>query len=690
MKKSLLFTVILFVFSFNFVFAQNSAASANRNTAVRCLKLAENCLLAGDWENALRQAELGLAYDENISDLIYTKAAAQTNLGYKKSDVIDVIAQAFEKDTWVGYAKNGARILYADILCDTGAYSQSLEMLDQEPLIFSADAEFIRIKNYYRQGTAEALEKARSKVNTSRRVYPDDSRFPEIFFAFETLFKNTSELKGIEYVIPENVRIIADSYIAKLPDYSNKRKELEIYASFLASDDVRERLVKSVSAKTAELNPLLVIAQKQIGMITDAQAYDNFFKSIDNAVSLNVLDMFISLITDTEVKNQIIEKLTNFDGTIYIDENLDLQNELVVKYSLGRPQYINYDKNNDGNKELYATCDFGSPVSIYFIAESTELFYDSFPNVSKVNFLLDNYTFNFINDDFVYSPFEMSVDTAAQSMSYDFYIPKVSSEISVPTPYDLVVKSNSVELPIEERENAKIVYSTLNGKLVLANFYEAERKYAFCDFSAGVPFVRYVDYDNDDVYETSEFFNEIPVEYVITEQELLVMERIFSKVVKGKSLYLQKIQIDRNSNNFNEFVEEYLSSDGRITSWDNDDNGIIDSQFIRYPVKQNEPVIEEAIFYDNNGLPVVSLYSLDGVPMKMNYGEQEVPIYSASTEHFYWIEEENSIEIEEKIIEQTQEGITQGVIELLEIDGQRYTVIRIGSDYFCKKIYENN
>ena len=30
------------------VFAQGSALSANRNTALRCLKLAENCLLAKD------------------------------------------------------------------------------------------------------------------------------------------------------------------------------------------------------------------------------------------------------------------------------------------------------------------------------------------------------------------------------------------------------------------------------------------------------------------------------------------------------------------------------------------------------------------------------------------------------------------------------------------------------------------
>ena len=61
------------------VFAQGSALSANRNTALRCLKLAENCLLAKDWSNALKQADLGLTYDDSISDLIYVKAAAQIN-----------------------------------------------------------------------------------------------------------------------------------------------------------------------------------------------------------------------------------------------------------------------------------------------------------------------------------------------------------------------------------------------------------------------------------------------------------------------------------------------------------------------------------------------------------------------------------------------------------------------------------
>ena len=129
------------------VFAQGSALSANRNTALRCLKLAENCLLAKDWSNALKQADLGLTYDDSISDLIYVKAAAQINQDKTKAYVLNLISQAFDKNNWLGYNKNRARILYADLLSDTGLYSRSVSVLDSNPLIYSADAEFIRIKN---------------------------------------------------------------------------------------------------------------------------------------------------------------------------------------------------------------------------------------------------------------------------------------------------------------------------------------------------------------------------------------------------------------------------------------------------------------------------------------------------------------------------------------------------------------
>ena len=124
MKKSI-FAVIFSVFLFS-LSAQNSYQVANKNTAVRCLKLAENCLMSRDWNNALKQAELGLSYDDSISDLIYIKAAALMNMNSKKADVLGQINKAFELDNWVNNKKNGARILYADLLSDTGKYEDSI------------------------------------------------------------------------------------------------------------------------------------------------------------------------------------------------------------------------------------------------------------------------------------------------------------------------------------------------------------------------------------------------------------------------------------------------------------------------------------------------------------------------------------------------------------------------------------
>ena len=75
MKKFAVIFLLSLGISFSLA-AQSSAGAANKNTALRCLKLAENCLVADDWQNALNQAELGLSYDDSISDLYYIKAAA--------------------------------------------------------------------------------------------------------------------------------------------------------------------------------------------------------------------------------------------------------------------------------------------------------------------------------------------------------------------------------------------------------------------------------------------------------------------------------------------------------------------------------------------------------------------------------------------------------------------------------------
>ena len=321
-KKLVIFLATAFLFQM--MNAQNSAASANRNTALRCLRLAENCLIGGDWENAYSQAELGISYDDSISDLVYVKAASSINLGKTRSEALEIIRQAFKKDNWLGYSQNGARILYADLLCDTGDYESSLKLLDSDPFILSADAEFIRVKNLYRMGTKSSVSDARLKVNTARRIYPKDSRFPTLFFMFEYAFMSESERNGMHYEADETVNTIAAAYIAKLPDYTDLDNEVEILASFFAQGKEKDRLLKAIDSKNKRNHPLLAIAGLRNGMYSDQQAFNLFFDSVGDVISIEVLQDFTLSLTDPEVKLALAEKLTNYSASISVDTNLDL------------------------------------------------------------------------------------------------------------------------------------------------------------------------------------------------------------------------------------------------------------------------------------------------------------------------------------------------------------------------------
>lgn len=682
---------IVVLLSFGLIFsaaAQNSAAAANKNTALRCLKLAESCLVGNDWKNALSQAELGLSYDDSISDLYYIKAAASLNLGGTKADALRTLSSAFERSSWAGYTKNGARIFLADLLSDTGLYEESLTVLDSEPFIYSADAEFIRIKNYYRMETKESLNNARLRLNSDRRVYPKDSRFPEIFFLFESLFMSEAERDGIQYQIPELVSTIAASYIAMLPDYSNRSLEMELHAASFARDEEKLRLIKAIDAKNKSLSTLLATSALRAGIYTDAQAFDMFFEAGNNEFSLDSLETFISLLSDEEVIERAAQTLADFTGTIYIDENMDLQDEFTVQYEKGRPVYIKYDANNDGEIELYSSCDFGAPVFVYFNSSRQQFFYNEFPKVSKVSYADRNLVFNFLHDDYIFSPFDFVTDNVFTRTGAEFYIPNISNEIALPLPQEIIDRASSFELPVTERDDARIIYTLSGGNIVFAEFYEKNTRYAYCDFSKEDSLVRFVDYDNDGTFETTEFYSQIPFgqDALKTEDNNRVVTSVFNFIDNRNDIYLRKIQIDHNQNTFSEFSEEYLEYNGKVTIWDNDDNGLPDCQYIRYPQKEGESLIEETLYFDSNGLQIISLTTADGIPLKMNAEGSEVMLYAGDSPNLYWIEQKGTADAEAAVIEYVSKGFSQGIIDLFDFEDTRISIIKVGSAYYCRYI----
>ena len=683
--------VLILLLSFGIVFsteAQKSSATANKNTALRCLKLAESCLVGNDWQNALNQAELGLSYDDSISDLYYIKAAAELNLGGTKAEALRVLSSAFERSSWAGYTKNGARIFLADLLSDTGLNEESLSVLDSEPFIYSADAEFIRIKNYYRLGTSDSLNTARLRLNSDRRVYPSDSRFPEIFFMFESLFMSEAERNGLQYEVPEIVSTIAASYISKLPDYSNRNLELELMAAGFARDDEKLRLIKAIDAKNKNLSTLLATSALRAGIYTDAQAFDMFFEAGNNEFSLESLETFIALLSDEEVIERVVQILADFTGTIYIDDNMDLQYEFTVQYEKGRPSYIKYDANNDGEIELYSSCDFGAPVFVYFNSSRQQFFYNEFPKVSKVSYADRNLIFNFLHDDYVFSPFDFVTDNVFSRTGVEFYIPNISKDTALPLPQEIIENASSFELPITERDDARIIYTLSGSEIVFAEFYEKNDRYAYCDFSNQESLVRFVDYDNDGTFETTEFYSQIPFgqDGLETEENSRIVSSVFNFIDGRNDIYLRKIQIDSNQNTFSEFSEEYLEYNGKITIWDNDDNGLPDCQYIRYPQKDGGSLLEETLYYDSNGLQILSLTTADGIPLKMNADGSEVMVYSGDVQNLYWIEQKGSDDAEAAILDYIAKGIPQGSIEIFDYEETRISLIKVGSNYYCRNV----
>ena len=252
------------------------AESVNRRTAVRCLKLAESYLSSGDYTNALAQAELGLAYDESVADLWYVNAAAKSGKGDIKADIIPLVMKSLTEGEWVDYNRDGARVLYADLLCDTGMYDQALTILDTKPFIYSSDAEFIRVKAYYRIRTQESINRAREKINSARKIYPDDLRFPHIFFKYEYDINREAEILG--YKEPDAAgavlfRKIADSFIAKMPEYDKPDADLEIYSIYFAEGEKQVRMAQAFSSHGLR-HPLYALIALKCGFMTQQEALD--------------------------------------------------------------------------------------------------------------------------------------------------------------------------------------------------------------------------------------------------------------------------------------------------------------------------------------------------------------------------------------------------------------------------------
>lgn len=685
MKKFLFFLILLN--SLSFTFSQNSSGIANKNTAIRYVNLAENCLLNKDFTNALKQANNGLSYDDSISDLFYIKAQSMQNLDFPKYQVLEVISLAFEKNNWVCYSKNNARILYASLLSDTLEYEKSNQILDEDTFLFTAESELIRIKNLYKMNSTESINSARQKVNSSRRVYPNDKRFFDIFFKAEFLLLCKNE----NYKITPLIQTISHNFIKKLPDYINLDDETEILSTFFCDNSIQSRLLKAINTKNSKISPLLAVAALESQIINPKLAFEYFVQSSNNQIDLILLNRLLF-----NIKNQITENdeliftiadyFNDFNGILLIDENFDLQNELQVEYQSGRPFKIIYDKNNDDKKEFLIECDFGSPKKIE-IPELYKLEFENYPLIKKINTFFDEYTFIFDENKISFKPVQIVYENQLLDFDIEFFIPQINNE-NQEIPQNFQILATKIIIPITERENTKIEYSLENQKIIFANFYENEKKYAYCDFQFDFSVTRFIDNNNDDFFETKETFY-ILNENSTEEQNNFIEETEYASLIfkdyskiQNKQLYLKNVQIDYDLNTFIDFKEEFTGNGGKITTWFDSSENIECKHILN---SNNQDFLqEETIFYKDN-TEFVNLTCINKIPVKMIYQNEEILILHGENENVFWLEEKGKIKIEEFAVQFVKNKIS-GEIDIFDFNEERFSVIKIDNKIFLCKI----
>ncbi|MGI5091387.1 hypothetical protein [Treponema socranskii] len=678
MKKTALAAVFASIVFINFtasLFAEDKAlAAANRKTAVRFLKLAEDCFADSAWDAALAQAKMGLAYDDSVADLHYIEAAVLAKLGHPRAEILPLAERALTEGVWTGYNRDGARLLYADLLCDTGSYEKAVSVLDEPSFIYSADAEYVRLKAYYRMRSADTIDKARSIVNGARKIYPNDTRFPLLFFRCEYAMKGDD--------VPLIVQSIADSLIARMGRRNRTDAELEIYACLFASGDAQKRMLQAFAAAGMR-HPLYARAALSAGLISQEEAVSYFFNFADKTISLRVLSEFASALTEENAKRIFVEHIASYGGVLTVDTDGDSEADLTVRYERGRPASISYDKNTDGVDEWSALCDFGAPVSLSM--RNCKIEYGNYPSVLKAEFTeqdSQNHTssFDFADGALLWSPFSMDIlREFKDDFGVDFFVPVVKNDVPLPDSSSLLLAASKYEVPSTEREGATISFSVLDGKMQTADYYAGGKAYARAVFENGFPKMRSVDHDGDGVFETVEVFGRDTENamHLSSEERLRVSKNILGSP-KDEGVYIKAIRIDRDGDASADFIEEYATDGAKTVSWDTDGDGLWDVRYERMAQKAGEALVETASFYLFPERRLVVVASKNGIPVKVVSGGAPYDVRKGKRASLYWIGEAGTAEDEARAASALASVSEEGKMTPVQGASRLMLAVRIG------------
>ena len=700
--SALLLSVSFFAFALDPIKSgdalKDSADLANRRTALRCLSNATNYASEKNYEAAMSQAQLGIAYDDSISDLWYVVAASSSAVGKTKAEILPVLEKSLRINNWVNYNRDNARLMAADILCETGNLARALNLLDSKPMLYSSDAEFVRVKIYYRIGDAESVSKARNKIDGARRIYPSDTRFPLVFFKFE----NPDALDA-------TAKRLADGFIGQISQYQeaspDKNAELEVYAASFAEGEKKVRMLKSFAARGLE-HPLYAQEALKAGLIDQQHAFEYLCNFAEKEIDVQMFKNLLSKMEDERVVEYISKYMESFGGSFSEDTDGDGNANLLVKYTRGRPQEIFYDRNQDGKLEWTVDCDFGVPVAGKLEEKNMYFEWAQFPFLSSLAFsssdkkTLAGEKFTFSGESLKWTPVLIERDDFISiKTGKDFFYPALNNNISGISNSELLDAASGFEIDSLKMEGEKICFILLGGNVTQAMYYRDNVLYAQAQFEGNIPVLRVVDFDNDGVFETTEFYDldeKGDMNVHSLSDERAIMQNLYGVPSSGAEFYLRMVQIDTDRDTVPDFTEEYLPGGGKITSWDTDSNGKWNVRHVVY-AKDSEGKKEDSMFYLLPKNYLVTISSLNGVPVKVSCGVEDYSVSLAQSGSLYWLskndvdlESRKMILLENKVLDSLDKADVQGLTQIVEESGLRAICIRIAENNFAILIDESD
>ncbi|WP_428771003.1 hypothetical protein V1L52_03930 [Treponema sp. HNW] len=668
-----------------------------RKTAVRHIETAKKLLAEENFDASFSQAALGLSYDNTIADLYFIQALGLSARGVPPYMILPAVKASLGAQ-WYDYNRDAARLLLADLLLKTGKSSEALALLDEKPALYTRDALYSRARALYISGK---IGEARAMIKRAAFQYPEDEGFALLFF-------------DAEYPVPysdtdADFAELSELFLSRIGLLEKANPDILLKASVFAPrlEDTK-RLLKAwnVYGKTDVRYGLYAL---QAGLLSENAAFDYMLPFLSGTIDYNALKHFISLITERDVKDRLRRFYEKFGGTIAFDTNKDGIRDMSVRYRMGRPSLIEYDKNQDGQKEWEAECDYGVPVKLRLFPENILLWYDVWPAAGQVicgaengkkTYTADSLAAKTCNQSCTYSlrdkslfwtPFQIIREPVSEIQGEAFlHIPVINENTPDFPLQDLFALSHTVERQTTEYADSKVRFSLLNGRIQYAVYTDNGTPYAYGYFEDGILRFRNTDKDKNGTYEMTEFYGydaEKAAEKAdgqSGEEEKELSLRLFGCEDSARGLYIQSA-VFKNGEDVR--TEEYGRDGSFVLSEKSGESGGWNLNY----TKRNET--EELIEYDHpfSGRHV-SVMLEKSIPVSVN-GQ---PVTKDPAAPFFWIGEYPGNFYAEMMIQMLNRKGGSGVIvtvsDLLWVKEKdrfiRIFAVKNGNTCFGEVLYE--